>query len=160
MNKRRKKRWILGGALGFVVLYSATALIVSRNNPDARLELVLSQFIADHGFEHKDTETFLGQEDRLVTRTKYEGEPISLEHEKRILDLFREACPSCSVEVFSYYYRLKPQDTNSFVQIVFILNDEGFTNADGSVDPAVSNLYIVRYADDAPWSFLKSLWPW
>ena len=167
MSKKRKKLWIVGGVLGFVVLYSATAFLVSWNSPDARLERALQSIIAEQGFEHFDSKTALGPEVKLVTRTNYEGEPINQEYEKRILDQFREACPSCTVQTYSLtgetydIYRLTPQDTTDIVYILLVLDDEGYTNEfTNEGDSSISVLVVARYTDAHPWSFIKNLWPW
>ena len=161
--KTRKVRWIVGGVLGFVLLYSATAFLVAWNSPNARLERALNQIITEQGFvlNPSGTVNFLGL-GSFDSFAIYESKPISQEDATQIVALFREACPSCTLDVTkdeSAYddLMLVTDESSNIGTVIIIFDDKGQRTANNS--PA-SEMTVFRGGASRRKSFLKNLWPW
>ena len=163
VKKRSKARWIVGGVLGFIVLFFVTALVMESNSQDARLERALSQIIVEQGFELDPypTVNFLGL-GSFDSYAIYEGKPISQEDERQIVALFREACPSCSLDVTkdesAYDVLMLVTDESSNIGTIIIIFDDKGQRTAGSL-PA-SKMTVFRGGASCRKSLLNKLWPW
>ena len=174
VKKKRKVWWIVSGVLGFVVLLFVTALLVEWNSPNARLERALQEIIAEHGLELTpvDSVNWMRTSD-LESWAIYEGAPINLENEERILAQLKQDCPSYIVFVKTYgmdlvtnpapgepnfvTYNLLSPDESASTSITITFDDKGL---ESEGDLRSSQISILRYGKSNPWSFLKNLWPW
>lgn len=175
MSKRRKVRWIVGGVLSFVVLYSATAFAVSWNSPNAKLDRALNQIIAEYDFEYKGERLELWAEVLDITPTPssirydiFDGEALDDEDKERIDEIILAACPPGTIDSgppISYcsFGSLSRAATQRYLPERLEIQEITFefNNKEGDEEGLRSSTLLVRRDTSAsPVSLLENLWPW